>query len=256
MATLLSVVLLQHRLSAMTKVALQSILESDLPPDDIILVDNGSPEEDVAWVEGQPVRLIRLPDNVGYLKGTNVGWREAQGDLILLCNNDIALSKQCIRRMVLAMQKDDTIGWLTACYQSGPWQNSRVFMPDGVVAELDASRGSSRDNMNVWSESLGDDPVIEYPPVTEGTVIMVRKALSDKIGHYWEELWSCHTHDYAIRIRGAGYKTASCKNAVFWHSEKHPTLVLVTGETHINANTASSYRAMNSRYGEGKWQDG
>lgn len=246
----LSVVLLQHRLPELTKVALQSVLESDWgKPCDIILVDNGSPYSEIEWAASKPVEIISLPNNIGYIRGTNVGWRAAQGEFILLLNNDIALSSQCIRRMVAAMRVDEKIGWLTACYQAGPWANSQVQMPGEVVAELDKSKGVKRDGMNAWSAMLGEESVIRYPQVTEGTCILVRKSLSDEIGQYWEALHNNHTHDYAIRVATAGYRVAACRNAVFWHDDGHKTLHLAYGGAIQEELAHESNRLMDERYG-------
>ena len=245
----ISVVLLQYRLPEYTRIALQSVLESDLAPSEIILVDNGSPEEEISWAETFPVKIIRLTENIGYVRGTNVGCRAAQNEFIFLLNNDLSLSRQCIRRMVAALQKYPKIGWLTACYQRGPWDNSKTPMPTHIERELDQSKGASRDKMNAWSERLGDEPAIEYCNKTEGTAIMVRKSISLSVGEYWDELWGHHTHDYSLRLKANGYQTAACKNAVFWHSTEHPTVVAAFGDIAMPERYNHSTQLMNTRYG-------
>lgn len=247
-----SVVLLQYGLPNYTRVALDSIYESEPPVDEIIMVDNGSDEADKAWLRQERVRLIELPKNEGYLIGTNAGWKEAKGDFIVLCNNDISLSKQCIHRLENAMYKDEKIGWVTACYQCGGWSNSHADFPYEVAVEVHDSQGAIRTQMNAWSETLGDDPQLSYHRATEGTVFMVRKSVSDLIGYYWEDLKTGHhTHDYGYRIIDAGYKVAACANAVFWHSYKKPTIVKAYGRELTSEDQKDADKLMESRWGKG-----
>jgi GT2 family glycosyltransferase len=251
-----SVVLLQFGLPHLTRVALDSIYKSDPVPDEIVMVDNGSSEEDRTWLRSEKVKLIESPTNLGYISGTNVGWKASVCDYILLCNNDIALSKQCIRRLVIGMERDKQIGWMTANYQCGGWSNSHVDFPSEVVDSLNRSTGEDQGPMNAWSETLGDTPVIEYYKATEGTVVIVRKSVSDEIGYYWDELKTgCHTHDYALKCRKAGYKVASCKNAVFYHSGNMPTIRKVWGREMNHADQEEAYKLMASRWGN-DWYSG
>jgi hypothetical protein len=153
------------------------------------------------------------------------------------------------------MHKDETIGWVTACYQCGGWDNSHTDFPYVPAKELEDSQGANRVEMNSWSESLGDEPQIEYYRATEGTVFMVRRSLSDQIGYYWEELKTGHhTHDYGHRVAKAGYKVATCKNAVFWHSYKQPTIASVWGRPLNHDDQKDADRLMLERWGN-NWRE-
>jgi GT2 family glycosyltransferase len=253
MATV-SVVLLQHGLCYMTRVALKSIWEAvwlEVPTEGI-LVDNGTRdgEIDLFWHYEDLIRILS-PRNVGYVRGTNAGWRIARGDYILLCNNDIAVANTCIARLVRAMDENPALGWVSACYQQGGWQAYTTEFPDAIVKELDASQGANRTSFNAWANKLGDTPQLVYHEVSEATVVMVRREVSDRIGVYWDELVYGHSHDYALRLKAEGYKTAACHNAVFWHNQNHPTLAKLDPDGELEkANRERSEQLLTERWGD------
>ena len=248
-----SVVLLQHGGSEMTHTALASLVESSLDVvfEELILVDNGTPKAERELFEDVRMTRVLLPSNKGYVKGTNAGWRIARGDYVLLCNNDIALSRTCISRLKRAMDEDLELGWVSACFQQGGWKAFATEFPEPILKELDDTSGMIRDGFNRWSDTLKDAPQLVYHPVSEATVVMVTREASDKIGAYWDELVYNHSHDYGLRLAAEGYKMAACHNAVFWHNLNHPTLNKLDPDGKIaEANRARSDMLMNERWGD------
>lgn len=71
------------------------VAASNHPDTEVILVDNGSTDGSAAWVaEHFPqVRLIRLPLNLGFGEGCNVGARAARNDILVLLNTDMQVEE-------------------------------------------------------------------------------------------------------------------------------------------------------------------
>ena len=82
------------------------LLESSLPAleravrftrqeHEIILVDNGSSDDSVPWLrEHHPkVRVIALPENLGFGEGNNRGVEAARHEIVVLLNNDMVVSE-------------------------------------------------------------------------------------------------------------------------------------------------------------------
>lgn len=61
------------------------------PGSEIIVVDNASTDGSAEYVEANfpEVRVLRLPENLGFGGGSNAGFREAKNDIVVLLNNDM-----------------------------------------------------------------------------------------------------------------------------------------------------------------------
>jgi O-antigen biosynthesis protein len=82
-----------------------SILEAvlvDGRPHEVIVVDNGSEDDSVAFLrEKYPqVRVVELPENVGFAAGNNLGVEAAQHDVVVLLNNDMVVDAGFLRPLL------------------------------------------------------------------------------------------------------------------------------------------------------------
>jgi len=61
------------------------------PANEILVVDNGSADDSVAYVRSHfpQVKLLALDRNLGFGGGSNAGFREAKNDIVVLLNNDM-----------------------------------------------------------------------------------------------------------------------------------------------------------------------
>jgi GT2 family glycosyltransferase len=251
----ISIVVLQHNLSNLTKVAVESIFDSDCSDNiaEVIIVDNNSSlDEDRTWIKADKrLKGIFLKENLRYVGGTNAGWRKAKAEYILLCNNDLALSHSCIRRLYECFQKDSSLAWVSACYIDGAWSTCSVKLPNYIEAQLDMTNGVDRSLFNTYIDNLYPIDSLYYCDITEATVVMVRKSISDVIGYFCEDIHYHHTHEYSLRLIEAGYKIGVCKNAVFWHRKDHPTIKMLSDfNIDKEINNSSSY--MDQRFGS-RW---
>ena len=68
--------------------------------DEVIVVDDFSQDEKTFdtykfWqrIDSFPLKIIHLPENVGFLKASNRGLQEAAGDIVALISNDVRIKK-------------------------------------------------------------------------------------------------------------------------------------------------------------------
>src|SRR5260370_20780660 len=80
----------------LTERCLETLAATDLDGAEVVVVDNGSTDETpeclarLSWV-----RVVRLPENVGFVRGNNAGIAAAApGSDVVLLNNDLELTQR------------------------------------------------------------------------------------------------------------------------------------------------------------------
>jgi len=79
------------------------------PPDQIIVVDNGSQDGTQILARELGADLIVFPENRGFAVAVNEGIRQASGDWLLIVNNDVVLEPGWIDRLLLAAQQENVL---------------------------------------------------------------------------------------------------------------------------------------------------
>lgn len=80
---------------------------------EVLLVDNGSTDGSVAYVQERfpEVRVISLPENRGFAGGNNIGIRAASGEYIALLNNDAQPESYWLDALVHALEAHPEAGF-------------------------------------------------------------------------------------------------------------------------------------------------
>lgn len=79
---------------------------------EIIVVDNGSADDSVEYLEKNfpKVIVIKHDDNLGFGTANNTGIKAANGEYIMMLNNDTRLDPACIEEMLKSIDKDQKYG--------------------------------------------------------------------------------------------------------------------------------------------------
>lgn len=179
-------------------------LKSDPEVDEILLVDNGNPPEDTAWLDEfaancPEMTVLRPGENLGFGKAANLGAHEARGALLIFINPDAMIR----RGSVSAMQEAGT-------GQPSPWLvGGKIFGVDGVE-----QRGARRRELT-WATALGlkgwtleREPPPSGPvpmPVVSGAFFAMPRADLLAIGGF-DENYFLHVEDVDLcrSVRAAG----------------------------------------------------
>lgn len=83
---------------------------------ELIVVDNGSVDDTYAAVKRSLLRgrIVRLESNVGYGRAVNEGVRRARGELLLIMNDDILLTEECVDELIGAFRELSDVGMVGA----------------------------------------------------------------------------------------------------------------------------------------------
>ena len=102
-----SVILVNYNGLDMTKRCVDALKRQSYKPLEVIVVDNGSvvDEADLLAVGRSGVKTLHLTRNQGFSGGVNWGLAVANGDYIVLLNNDAIPDDDCIRNLVYAARR-------------------------------------------------------------------------------------------------------------------------------------------------------
>jgi N-acetylglucosaminyl-diphospho-decaprenol L-rhamnosyltransferase len=195
----LSVVVVAWNNLAELRRTVPALLAEFGPEDELIVIDNDSSDETVAWLgEAAPAaRLVRMGRNVGFTRGVNAGAAEARGDLVILLNPDAA----------------PLPGWGAAIRR--PWQEGRGWAAwQALIAEAGGETINSAGNPLhfsgiVWAGMHGK-PLAAAPPAGEvtllsGACLAIPRSTFDQIGGLADKYFLYHEDvDISLRLRLLG----------------------------------------------------
>lgn len=104
----ISIIILNHNGREYLEECLNSVLPDVYDSCEILLVDNASTDDSIAFVRNNfpRVRIVESKTNLGFAGGNNLGVEHARGDLIVLLNNDTRVEEHWLRGLVNAVQSD------------------------------------------------------------------------------------------------------------------------------------------------------
>lgn len=199
----ISVVVPTYNRAALLPATLDAILAQTLPPQEIIVVDDGSEDRtgEVLARYSPRVTSLRIP-NSGDLAARNVGLRAARGDLVAFCDSDDLWRPNFLARMATFWQVEPRTKVAYSDFvivRDDEWQSATKF--------ADAPPG-------FWNEarSLGPDlaafdhPVVErlihFQPFFASCIVADRRSFLD-VGGWDESVGRTPGSDFATALRFA-----------------------------------------------------
>lgn len=109
---LISIIIVNFNQKLLTLDCLKSVNSVTYPKYEVILVDNNSQDNSISYISKKfpKLKIIKNSANLGFAGGNNIGLQEANGEYILLLNNDTIVTPDFIQPLVEDMQKDEKLG--------------------------------------------------------------------------------------------------------------------------------------------------
>jgi GT2 family glycosyltransferase len=208
---------LNYKTPADTAIAVASLMASDRPVDEVIVVDNDEgPEcQDALARWAGRVTYLRSGTNLGFAGGMNVGIRRALGGgaaRILLVNSDMVVPPDCLGRLDAALDAGASPSTPLGAGIAGPLVMSRS-VPDLIGSagiDYNIVTGRMRHRMQRHSDADVD--------AVSGCLMLIRREVFDRIGLLDERyFFSFEEIDFCLRARAAGFPTRLAGNAVAYH---------------------------------------
>jgi len=196
-----------------------SLLASDYPNFEAVLIDNGSTDQSVAfsrdrWGGDERFAVLELESNQGWGGGNNAGLRRAMdagARYALLLNNDTRIAPDALSRAVFRAESDPRIGAvaLKMVLYGQPWVlNSLGIAMSRAGAGWDIGAGRL-DGMVI--------PADEVAGACGGACLLRLEALErvglfpERFGIYLDDL------DLCLRLWDDGWRVVTCPDAVVEH---------------------------------------
>ena len=199
---------------------LQTLLGQSHPAEQRIVVDNASSDGSIERLLGidPGLRVVRNSSNRGFSLAANQGIAAAEGDWVLLLNQDVELEADYLERLLAAGVLNDRIGAVTG-----------KLMRRGAVGEPLVDSTGHILYRNGWASNRGEGLPDGEQWATPGTVfgvsaaaalyrVSMLRAVSDGCARPFDERYFAYIEDVDLDWRAAqlGW-TAWYEPAVAWH---------------------------------------
>lgn len=196
-----------------------SLADPDYPDVRIILVDNGSEDDSVAWtrMHHPEVEIVETGMNLRWAGGNNAALiklaEEGFDGAILLLNNDTIVPQGSLRRLVEALEADPDAWAATPriCYAHDP---ARAWYDGGEVGSW--SGWVRHVGIRKLAGQLDPDP--RYVDYGTGCALLLGPGVSRRIGLLDETFYFYgEDADYSLRIVEAGGKILHVPKSIVLH---------------------------------------
>jgi len=211
-----SVVIPCHGGVDLTRACIESLVQQDERPAEIVLVDNASPDT-TATLDGLHgvVRVVKLPTNRGFAGGVNAGIAAARGDTVLVLNNDTQAATNLLAELHAVLATDPAIAAVAPVsnHVKGP-----AMLPVGARGKDPVARA------RMAAELAGEPVRLQDVDTLAGLCLLVRRATFAMAGAFDERFGhgNFEDDDFCLRLRLQGHRLVVARRA-FLHHEGHAT---------------------------------
>tara|TARA_B100000029_G_scaffold447200_1_gene468822 strand:- start:956 stop:2008 length:1053 start_codon:yes stop_codon:yes gene_type:complete len=210
---LVSIIILNYNGQKFLKNCIDSIKLVTKKKYEIIVVDNASPDN--SGRENAAIYLdckfILNEKNEGVPEGLNIGIKNANGEFIILMNNDVTVTENWLEEFFDAYKK-----YGLALYQPKfvKMTNPKILDGTGDMINL-FGFGFARGKGQM---DKGDYESFEEISYSSGTCMFLPKKIIDEIGLFDKKLFAYHEElDFGWRARLCGYKSYYVPKSVIHH---------------------------------------
>lgn len=207
--------------TAMTADCIESVLASDYPDLEVVLVDNGSSEPCGERLKARfpDIDLIVLPQNRGFAGGSNAGFERSfalGADYVHLIGNDSTIAFTAISELVRVMEDDASLAAVSPLLFD-PTEPDEPRVVQFYYGELNRTRAIHRHfGVGVpFSSHAWPTVIAEFVPFV---AVMLRCSALRQVGIFDEGLFTCwEDYDLCIRLADANWRIAAGGNAHVVH---------------------------------------
>jgi N-acetylglucosaminyl-diphospho-decaprenol L-rhamnosyltransferase len=208
----IDVVLVVYERWDLTESCLRHLAEQTVPHR-LIVVDNGSTDSTADNITKRfpQATLIRFDRNMPYATACNRGAKAADGEVIVILNNDVDCRPDFLERLTAPVQEDGSLGAVSGLLlQPG----EKLIDSLGLAADRTLA-AFPRFHGRPVSEAHPSEPTLTGPA---GAAAAYRRSAWEEVGGLDEEVFAyMEDFELALRLRAAGWKALAVMDAVAIH---------------------------------------
>lgn len=184
---------------------------------ELLVIDNGSTDGSVAWMEHEGIPHIALPSNSGFSVAVNLGAARTNAPAVMVLNADTVLEPGCLATLLGALEVNPALGGV---------QPRILQLEDGAAGGppriYSIGQSLTRDGRGI-EEAAGEVQRPEHLEPREifgacGAACLLRRELFNQLDGYDESYFSfCEDVDLNVRARIAGWAFECAPGAAVWH---------------------------------------
>jgi hypothetical protein len=218
---LVSIVILNWNGRGFLEDFLPSVVASTYSNKEIVLADNASTDDSVAFVRDRypEIKIVQLAANFGFTKGYNEALKEVKADYYILLNTDVEVAPGWIEPMVELLENNPMIGICQPKLLQ--FTNKDLFEYAGAAGGWIDKLGYPFARGRIFDYCEKDmGQYDEAQPVfwASGAAMFIRASLYHRLGGF-EEYFFAHQEeiDLCWRAQHAGFEVYACPAAVVYH---------------------------------------
>lgn len=214
---LVSIIVVTFNGMEATRRCMESVHEFTDVPFELIVVDNGSTDGTLEYLEELPDRtLIKNKKNLGFAAANNIGIEQSKGEYVLLLNNDTILTSGWLRRLKRAIDLAPEIGL------AGPMTNHAY----SFVQCIEKGKYDDTQHPEEFAGDFARQNKNRFIPTIEKLVafcILIKREVIEEIGVLDEEYGAGNFEDddFCLRARLAGFGSMVAGEAFVYHEGSH-----------------------------------
>jgi GT2 family glycosyltransferase len=180
---------------------------------EIIVVDNGSNDGSVAWLETDhpDIRLIQNPYNLGFATANNQAIRATENPYVVTLNNDTEATATWVAELVAAVESDTAVGMVAS--QMLLAHTPEVIDSAGIEVDWTGTAWQRRRGEPADESS---DPEEVFGPCAGAA--LYRRAMLEEAGLFDEDFFAYYEDvDLAWRARNADWRCLYAPRARVYH---------------------------------------
>ena len=248
----LSIIVVSWNVADLLAACLDSILRAQGQLQvEIIVIDSGSSDHSVSMLRQRypHVILIENVENIGFVRGNNIGFRQAQGRHLLLLNPDTEIVGDALAQMVTYLDQHPAVGIVGphTLNTDGTTQSTRRRFPTMITGIFEST----------WLQPYAPKGLLDHYYMTDqpdtatlnvdwvqGSALMARHEVYTQIGGldeafvmYSEEM------DWCKRAKNAGWRVVYLGTAqIVHHGGKSSEQVVARRQIHFQESKLHYFR--------------